>query len=80
MKRPRGDGIDLELLEASVETEGYQRIRARIERMIAASSADLEAADSWEKVLRLQAELKTLRRVIALPVILADEMRKGESK
>lgn len=71
----RGDGIDLELLEDTVASEGYARIRHRVEAMIVAASNELEAADTWEKVTRKQAELHTLRRVLGLPKILADEIR-----
>lgn len=71
-----GDGIDLENLETTVKSAGYAQLSQRIVLMITALCAEIEGADTWEKCIRIQAELKALRRVLALPSILAEEMKK----
>lgn len=75
----RPDSIDAEHLQQTLETRGWQLIRERIERMIAADVQALETVRA-EELQRLQGGLARLRRVLQIPKIIDQEIRAREEK
>jgi hypothetical protein len=74
MRRP--DEIEIEALRTLVDhSEAWRLVRMRLEETKTRAIADLVAADSWDKTIRLQERIQTIETALAVPGILLREMR-----
>ena len=78
--RKTEDSIDLEHLQATVETHGYQMIEGRVRTMLLEAQAALEGAEEAPHFFRVQGQVKALRRVLELPGIMARLIRAREER
>jgi len=78
--QPKPDSIDLEHLEQTLRTNGYAMILARQKQMVEQAVGLLIGAADPPTMYRLQGSIDALRRAIAVPEILAAEIRVRESQ
>jgi len=78
--RQKPDAIDLEHLQQTVGTRGFQLIDTRVQDMLATARASLETQADPHDFYRAQGRVEALRRVLELPAILAKEIREREAK
>jgi hypothetical protein len=63
-----------------VEGSVWQDMRMDIEEAIELTQIGLESAESWEKSLRLQGDISTLRRMLEMPYVILDDLEEPARK